>query len=125
MSLFLFYIFPNKHFFDLKFSNDIGLFFRAQFLILTDGMGWYGMDGSLFFSTFFLSEMFISRVAGAIVMLPYGVPFEPLNIYIFPNKHFFDLKFLKEIGLFFRSRFFILTDGWTGGRSTFFFGLIS
>ena len=45
-------------------------------------------------------------MAGATVMLPYGVPFESLNIYIFPYKYFFDLKFSKEIGFFSLSIFY-------------------
>ena len=67
-------------------------------------------------SAFFFALNFFSPVAGATVMLPQGVPFESLIIYIYPNKHFFDLKFSNEIGRFFRPQFFILTDGmgWMG-----------
>ena len=62
-------------------------------------------------SAFFFALNFLSPVAGATEMLPYGVPFESLNIYIFPYKHFFDLKFSDEIGLFFRTQFFITHGG--------------
>ena len=36
---------PPTHFFDFKFLMENRPFFRPRFFILTDGMGWDGMDG--------------------------------------------------------------------------------
>ena len=64
-------------------------------------------------SDFFFARNFLSPVAGATVMLPQGVPFESLNIYIFLYKYFFNLKISYEIGLFLQQFLFSLVAGAT------------
>ena len=144
LSIFIYYIFPYRHFLNLKFQLEISLFFACDFL---------------------------SHLVGANVMLTYGVPFESFYILYLPLSSFFvDLKLLPEIGIdfardflspgrelmefspmgsdlsfvifnifsylhflylklykwnrpFFFTRDFLYIDGWDGtdGRSTFFF----
>ena len=97
-------------------------------LFILGGGTTFCISNSLWRIGLFFAQNVLSPVAGATEMLPYGVPIDSINIYIFPYKHFFDVKFLMENRPFFRSRFFILTDGmgWMGwtGQSTFCFLLI-
>ena len=76
---------------------------------------------SLFFFIDYPMESFLGSkshfpVAGANVMLPYGVPFDSLSfLYVTPS-HFFDLKITTCNRPFFRPRFCILTGDKGGGR---------
>ena len=68
------------------------------------------------------SRIFLSPVAGANVMLPYGVPFESLIFYIFPYVKFFDFIFTggkcsKKFPEFFYIDGMVMGDGRTDGQA--------
>ena len=79
LSIFIYYIFPYRHFLNLKFQLEISLFFACDFL---------------------------SHLVGTNEMLTYGVPFESFYILYLPLSSFFvDLKLLPEIGIDFARDF--------------------
>merc|ERR1712212_1268482 len=59
------------------------------------------------FIAFFDPSDFLSPVAGANVMLPYGVPFDSLSFLYLTSGHFFDLKILLGLSRFLTRQFFI------------------
>ena len=91
LSIFIYYIFPYRHFLNLKFQLEISLFFACDFI----------------------SHQ--SHLVGANVMLTYGVPFESFYILYLPLSSFFvDLKLLPEIGIDFARDFLSPVAGANG-----------
>ena len=132
LSLFLFYIHPYKHFFDFKFSKEIGLFFRSQFCIprgesqcnapprgpiwvllifISSLTNTFLISNSLMKSAFFSPSIFYPPWRELLKCSPMGSHLSLFLFYILYYKHFFDFKFCNEIGLFLHAEFFIVTDG--------------
>ena len=144
LSIFIYYIFPYRHFLNLKFQLEISLFFACDFLshlVGTNVMLTYGVPFESFYilylplSSFFVdlkllpeigidfARDFLSPVAGANGILPYGVRFEFRYFqYLLISSFFVSQTLQMKSPFFFHPRFFIYWRmGWDGRSVHFFF----